>query len=122
MSYWDTSALGKLYVSESDSATFEQRASDESVIVSCQLARFEMHRIAFRKESDGLIPAGTAEEVLACLDQDIAAGEIRVVETDSALEGGIQRDHGRLLPPDAAATPSHLRRYPSGCRPRLGPD
>ena len=86
MSYWDTSALGKLYVPESDSAAFAQRAAGDSVIVSCQLARFEMHRIAFRKESDGLIPAGTAEEVLTHLDQDIAAGEIRLVETDSALE------------------------------------
>ena len=56
------------------------------MIVSCKLARFEMHRIAFRKESGGLILAGTAEEVLASLDQDIAAGEIRVVETDPALE------------------------------------
>ena len=45
-----------------------------------------MRRVAFRKESDGLIPANTAEVVLSQVDRDIAAGEIRVVEMDAQTE------------------------------------
>jgi len=85
MSYWDTSALGKLYVQEPDSAAFEQKAANDPVIVTSDLARFEMHRIAFRKEAEGQIPAHTAEEILRALDGDIAAGEIRIIPIDQAV-------------------------------------
>ena len=86
MSYWDTSTLGKLYVSEPDSADFENKAANEPVILTARLALYEMRRVAFRKESAGLIPAGTAEAVLSQVDQDITTGEIRVVELDSRVE------------------------------------
>jgi len=45
-----------------------------------------MRRVAFRKESDGTIPTNTAEAVLSQVDQDIAAGEIRVVEMNAQTE------------------------------------
>ena len=61
MSYWDTSALSKLYVPEPDSTDFVQKAASESVIFSARLALYEMRRVAFRKESTGLIPPGTAD-------------------------------------------------------------
>lgn len=86
MSYWDTSALGKLYVLEPDSADFEQKAASEPVIVTTRLALYEMRRVAFRKESSGLIPADTAETILTQVDGDIAAGEIRIIELDSRVE------------------------------------
>ena len=86
MSYWDTSALSKLYVPEPDSTDFVQKAASESVIFSARLALYEMRRVAFRKESTGLIPPGTADGVLAQVDQDITAGEIRIVELDSHIE------------------------------------
>ena len=86
MSYWDTSALGKLYVPELDSADFETKAATEPAIFTARLALYEMRRVAFRKEIAGLIPTGTAEAVLSQVDQDIAAGEIRVVEVDSRVE------------------------------------
>lgn len=86
MSYWDTSALGKLYVQESDSGDFERKAESVAVIVTSSLARLEMHRIAFRKEIGGQIPAQTAEEILRQLDQDIASGDIRIVTIDPAVE------------------------------------
>lgn len=60
MSYWDTSALGKLYVPEADSADFDQKAARDPLIITSSLARLEMHRIAFRKEAEGQIPADTA--------------------------------------------------------------
>ena len=86
MSYWDTSALGKLYVQETDSADLEHKAASDPVIVASHLARFEMHRIAFRKEAEGQIPADTAEEILRQLDGDIASGEIRIIAIDEAVE------------------------------------
>ena len=86
MSYWDTSALGKLYVPEPDSADFEKKAANEAVILTARLALYEMRRVAFYKESAGLIPVRAAEAVLGQVDQDIAAGEIRVVELDSRVE------------------------------------
>jgi predicted nucleic acid-binding protein len=86
MSYWDTSTLGKLYVPEPDSADFEEKAANEPVILTARFALYEMRRVAFRKESAGLIPAGTAEAVLSQMDQDITAGEIRLVELDTRVE------------------------------------
>jgi predicted nucleic acid-binding protein len=86
MSYWDTSALGKLYLPEPDSADFLGKAANEPVIVTARLALIEMRRVAFRKESEGFIQAGTAEAVLNQMNQDIAAGEIRIVEMDARVE------------------------------------
>jgi predicted nucleic acid-binding protein len=86
MSYWDTSTLGKLYFPEADSPAFAQKAASTTTIVTAKLALYEMRRVAFRKESDGLIPANTAETVLNQLDRDIAAGEIRVVEINHPTE------------------------------------
>lgn len=86
MSYWDASTLGKLYVPEPDSTDFEKKAASEPVIFTARLALYEMRRVAFRKEIAGLIPAGTAEAVLAQVEQDITAGDIRLVELDSRVE------------------------------------
>ena len=86
MSYWDTSAFAKLYLTEADSVAFEQKAATVTVIVTVRLALYEMRRVAFRKESDGIIPAGTAESILAQVEQDVGAGEVRVVEVDAAVE------------------------------------
>lgn len=86
MSFWDTSALGKLYLPEPDSPVLVQQAANQQTIVVAALARFEMQRVAFRKESEGLIPPGTAETVIAQLEMDIAAGEVRVVEIDARVK------------------------------------
>jgi len=55
MSYWDTSALGKLYLPEPDSADFAQKAALDPAIATTRLALYEMRRVAFRKESEGFI-------------------------------------------------------------------
>jgi predicted nucleic acid-binding protein len=89
MSYWDTSALAKLYLPEPDSHDFLRKAANEPVIVTAKLALIEMRRVAFRKESEGFIQAGSEESVLNQMDQDIAAGEIRIVEMDARVEAAL---------------------------------
>lgn len=86
MSYWDSSTLSKLYLPEPDSSDYVQKAANNQVIVTARLALYEILRVAFRKESDGFIQAGTAESVLTQVNQDIAAGQIRVVEMDTRVE------------------------------------
>ena len=78
--------MSKLYLPEPDSADFVQKAANNPVIVTTRLALYEMRRVAFRKESDGYIRAGTAESVLTQLNLDIAAGQIRVVDLDARVE------------------------------------
>lgn len=102
MSYWDTSALGKLYLPEPDSGDFVQKAAVVPAIATTRLALYEMRRIAFRKESEGLIQAATAESVLAQVNQDIGAGEIRIIEMDARVESefdGIMATCYRRSPP-----------------------
>jgi hypothetical protein len=60
MSYWDTSTLCKLYLAEMDLPAFAQKAASATVIVTAKLTLHEMRRVAYRKESDGQIPAYTA--------------------------------------------------------------
>lgn len=86
MSYWDTSALSKLYLPEPDSGAYAQKAAVEAVIATARVALYEMRCVAFRKESEGLIRPGMAESVLAQVSRDIAAGQIRVVEMDARVE------------------------------------
>jgi uncharacterized protein len=86
MSYWDTSALGKLYLPEPDSAAFAQKAASDPTIVTTRLAVYEMRRVAFRKESESVIPPGAAETVLGQVTQDVASGQLRVVEPDTRVE------------------------------------
>jgi predicted nucleic acid-binding protein len=86
MSYWDTSALSKLYLPEPDSADFARKAAVDPAISTNRLALYEMRRVSFRKESEGFIQPGAAESVLAQVNQDIAAGQIRIVELDAKVE------------------------------------
>ncbi|MBI4604173.1 MAG: type II toxin-antitoxin system VapC family toxin [Planctomycetes bacterium] len=86
MSYWDTSTLGKLYLPETDSPGFVQKAANDPVIVISRLGLYEMRRVAFRKESEGLVRSGAADTILSQLDQDVAAGEIMILELDTRVE------------------------------------
>jgi predicted nucleic acid-binding protein len=107
MSYWDTSALSKLYLPEPDSADFVQKAANNPLIVTARLALYEMRRVAFRKESRGFIQVGTAESVLTQLSQDISAGQIRVLEIDMRVESefnSIMASCYRHAPPVAIRT------------------
>jgi predicted nucleic acid-binding protein len=100
--YRDTSALGKLYLPEPDSADFAEKAAVDPAIATTRLALYEMRCVAFRKESEGLIQASTAESVLTQVIQDIAAGQIRIVEIDARVEAefnGLMATCYRHTPP-----------------------
>ncbi len=102
MSYWDTSTLAKLYIPETDSPAFAQMAASTAVIVTAKLALHEMRRVAFHKESAGIIPTNTAEIVLSQVDSDIAAGQIRVVDINAQTEAefnAIMARCYRMVPP-----------------------
>ena len=94
MSYWDTSALVKLYVRESDSTTFEGRAmSDAAGTVTARIALYEARATFRHKEAEGVLQAGAAEKLYSELLQDVAAGEVHMVELGSDLE----REYGQVL-------------------------
>jgi predicted nucleic acid-binding protein len=94
MSYWDTSALVKLYALESDSTAFETYAlSAPAKPVTSRIALYEARATFRRKESEGILQPGYAERLYAQLLQDVAAGEIRLV----ALDGEVEREYGQVL-------------------------
>ena len=72
MIYWDTSCVLKLYVSESDSSTWEERAlaTDEEFAASA-LLETELAYGLIRKEARGDIKQGAAEALLTLFRQDV---------------------------------------------------
>jgi predicted nucleic acid-binding protein len=94
MSYWDTSTLVKLYTLESDSTLFENYAqSTPAKLVTSGIALYEASATFRRKESEGVLQPGYAEQLYAQLLQDVAAGELRLLE----LDGDVEREYGQVL-------------------------
>jgi uncharacterized protein with PIN domain len=88
MSYWDTSALVKLYAKEPDSALFEVQAlSAATGTVTSRIAIYEARATFQRKEAERTLRPGTAQELHSELLQDVAAGEVRLVELGLAWNG-----------------------------------
>src|SRR5580692_2794952 len=92
MRYWDTSALAKLYVAESDSPQFSTYWSQTGVITTSALARWELFCVLARKETDGLIPPGAAEIIFNEFLTDVEAGAVVLIPMNEAEE-----DHFRNL-------------------------
>lgn len=77
MTYWDTSALLKLYVAERDSAYFLGLiAETEHPICSSAIATMEALCVLFRKEQMGELKRGAASAILRQLIGDTEAGRI----------------------------------------------
>jgi predicted nucleic acid-binding protein len=107
MHYWDTSTLAKLYVGEPDSNIYEVHLAATGAAVTSELARWELFRVAARKEAEGVICAGKAEVVFSRFLADVLAGRVTLVPFDEAVENQFRdlvlRLH-RLKPPIAART------------------
>lgn len=92
MSYWDTSALAKLYVPEPDSATFQNHAGEpNTTVVTARLTLWEMRRVALRKEAEAAIQPNGAEAVWQKADADAEAGRLIVIELEKNLGSEFER-------------------------------
>jgi len=92
MSYWDTSALAKLYLKEPDSAQFESLAL-ASPVISGMIARHEMRTVFHRREAEAAIPGGEAATLYRRMASDVASGVLRL-QPDS---DDVEREFGRVL-------------------------
>ncbi len=89
MTYWDTSALVKLYVAESDSPGFLVLARQtEGPMLSSSIAAVEALCTLHRKERDGDLSAGGARLLFREFASDVKAGRIITVPygADVAVE------------------------------------
>lgn len=64
MSYWDSSALVKLFVKEADSAQFEAMAVVEPLVTGT-LALHEARTVFRRREAEGVLPSGQGTALFA---------------------------------------------------------
>lgn len=80
MSYWDTSALVKLFTGESDSMQFHAHAANSSgLLVTADYTRLEFWTTLRRKEAEGLLRIDEAASLLADFDRGVAREEWKVV-------------------------------------------
>ena len=86
MDYWDTSALAKLYVGESDSALFSARVTNSGPVTSSELTRWEIYRVFVRKEVEGQIPVGAAEALFDRFLAHVTAGTVTLLPMSAAIE------------------------------------
>jgi hypothetical protein len=100
MSYWDSSALVKLYVREFDSAEFRELAVKASRLATGSLTRHEARTLIRRREAEGVLPSGEAAALYDELTADIAAADI-VIQPDGGYEaargGGADGIHGAAI-------------------------
>jgi predicted nucleic acid-binding protein len=102
MSYWDTSALLKLYVAEADSSVFRGKSLAEGTPPeTAELAMWEARTTFRRKEADGSLANGSAAVLHAQLMADVAAGDVSLILPGSAVEA----EFGRVIEACFARTP-----------------
>jgi len=87
MSYWDTSALVKLYAKESDSTSFEKHAASTiGPIVTSRIGLYEARATFLRKEIDGALQPNAAQTLYLKLLQDVASGQLQLVDLSTDIE------------------------------------
>lgn len=92
MSYWDSSALLKLFAVESDSAVFREHVRrDGDMLVTSELTRLELWSALRRKESEGEIDHGGAKARLANFDLGSAQACWRFVIFTDAVRVEFER-------------------------------
>jgi uncharacterized protein with PIN domain len=89
MSYWDTSALAKLYVNEPDSVDFEIHAASSGLISTSETGRLELRTVLRRREAEGSLSAGSTELMHTSFCTLIAAGRFveQAITPELAFKG-----------------------------------
>ena len=86
MTYWDTSALFKLYVTEPGSQElFQIAAETREPVTSSAIITAEMLCALHRKEADGDLGAGSAKVVYSKFLEDIRGNRLLVLPFDSEV-------------------------------------
>lgn len=93
MSFWDTSALVKLYTMEPDSAQFQALTTSAHPLVIARIAHYEALAVFLRREAEQALPPGEAQCLMTEIATDIAAGKI-VTQKDDA---DVEREFGQVL-------------------------
>ncbi len=86
MIYWDTSCLLKLYVTESDSLLWQERAvtNGESLLTS-NLSVAELGFALAHKEAQGGLKKGGATKLCAQFKRDVEKGRFKLVPIESHI-------------------------------------
>jgi uncharacterized protein len=101
MSYWDSSALLKLYVQEPDSAQFRALALEASRVTTASLTRHELRTVFRRREAESVLSIGEAAVLYVELNADIVAGDIMMQPETAEVE----RELGVVLEACFSQTP-----------------
>jgi predicted nucleic acid-binding protein len=87
MSYWDSSALAKLFVLEPDSVSFRKLAAANFPLVASFLARCELATTFRRRETEGSLWPGAARELRERFDRLVRGGRIVLEPEKDSLRG-----------------------------------
>jgi predicted nucleic acid-binding protein len=93
VSYWDTSALLKLYVSEADSLAFVGMAAMAPKMISAFIGKHEARTAMRRREAEGVLVTGGGVACYQKLIEDVVAGRIELIAESAALE----QEFGQML-------------------------
>ena len=93
MSYWDSSALVKLYVQELDSEEFRELALNASRVATGSLTRHEVRTVFRRREEEGVLRSGESASLYDELSADIAATDV-VIQPETP---DTEREFGAVL-------------------------
>jgi predicted nucleic acid-binding protein len=92
VTYWDTSALVKLYIAETDSPYFLRLiAEGDEPIVCSAIATTEVLCVLYRKERARALRAGGARRIYAKFDQDVRSGRILTVPYGQDVEAQAEK-------------------------------
>jgi predicted nucleic acid-binding protein len=93
MSYWDSSALVKLYVQEWDSAVFRTFALETNRLATGSLTGYELRTVFRRREAEGVLQNGDAAALYREWQADIAVADIVI----QPVTPDVEREFGLVL-------------------------
>jgi len=90
MSYWDSSALAKLYLTEPDSLVFQTIADRPATLRTSPLGQFETILTIRRLEANGRLDSRKAEHLADELLIDLSDGTVELITSDFDIHAEFQ--------------------------------